>query len=81
MRYETPDVLNKLKQLNNFPEIHEIKVIQSRTAGVEITNVKKEQAQFVSESVKNLLTDQASTLKNRKLQDALHRLAKNIKRL
>ena len=81
MRYETPDVLNKLKQLNNFPEIHEIRVIQGRTAGAQVTNVKKEQAQFVSESVKNLLTDQASTLKNRKLQDALHRLAKNIKRL
>ena len=81
LRYETPDVLNKLKQFNNFPEIHEIKVIQSRSAGVQVTNVKKEQAQFVSESVKNLLTDQASTLKNRKLQNALHRLAKNIKRL
>ena len=81
MRYETPGVLHKLKQLNNFPQIDEIKLIQSRTADAQVTNIKKEQAQFVSESVRNLLTEQASTLKNRKLQNALHRLAKNIKRI
>ena len=79
MRYETPSILKKLKQLENFPEIDEIKLVQSRTANTQVSNTKREKVQPASESVRNLLTKQASTLKNRKLQSALRRLAKNIK--
>jgi hypothetical protein len=79
MRYEMPNILSKLTQLDNFPEINEIKIIQSRTANARVTIIKKEQIPIASESVRDLLTGQASTLKNRKLQNALRRLAKNIK--
>ncbi len=79
MRFEAPSIMKKLKKLDNFPAINEIKLIQSRTAHARITTIKKDETRFASEPVRDLLTKQASTIKNRKLQDALHRLAKNIR--
>ncbi len=81
MRYEIPGVLNKLKQLDNFPKINEIKLIQSRTTDARVTSINTEKLEMISESTSNLLTKHASTLKNKKLQNALHRLAKNSKQI
>ena len=79
MRYEIPGILNKLKQLETFPKISEIKLIQSRATDARVTNINKEKLELISESTSNLLAKHASTLKNKKLQNALHRLAKNSK--
>jgi hypothetical protein len=81
MRYEIPSVLAKLRQLNNFPEINQIKLIQSRTTDSGGTSIKKEQTRLMSESVRDLLTKQASTLKNEKLQNALKKLTKHANKI
>ena len=81
MRYEIPGILNKLKQLDNFPKINEIKLIQSRATDARVTSINKEKLELISESTSNLLTKHASNLKNKKVQNALHRLAKNSKQI
>lgn len=79
MRYEIPGILNKLKKLDNFPKVNGVKLIQSRTTDTRGAGRNKEKLELISESTSNLLTQHASTLKNKKLQNAMHRLAKNIK--
>lgn len=78
IRYDTPRILIKLAQTNDFPEVHDIKLIHSRTSLSLRNNRKHERPNVLSEQTKDLLSQQASVVKNRKLKNSLNKLAKNI---
>lgn len=79
MRYDSPEILQKLKKLKEFPEVHSIKLIQSRGRQSKEIKRNQEKPKLLSEEVRDLLLQQSTVLKNKRIQNSLRKLAKNIK--
>ncbi len=79
MRYDSPEILQKLKNLKEFPEVHSIKLIQSRGGQSKEIKRNQEKPKLLSEEVRDLLLQQSAVLKNKRIQNSLRKLAKNIK--